>query len=197
MDLPRKLHNEDKLPDSGRRTLASFLHIVAIVTASVLLVFCAVACIAGVGNAIQSVEKYQHHWAEDAEKLGNGGDFLYFLYYLRTDGFVEVLLLLGLILLEFVLYLSYHRRARMKRPFLRALWILGAIMALHTAVFVHSRLIPTPNRLLEDWLLLDEVLLLYCGMANMTIFPSILYFFSYLCCSRVHCSAGENSKRTD
>ena len=186
MGLKKDIHDEGRAPSSGRQTLASFMHIMTVATISIFLVFLMVSCIAGIGDAMQSVEKYEIESAKDAEKLANGGAFLYWLYYVHTGALLKVLLLFGLVLLEFILYISCYRRAKAGRPMAGSFWFLGAVLAIHTAIFVHSQLIPEPSRLLDDWLLLEETLLLYRTLASITIGPSILFFFSYLCCFRVH-----------
>ena len=177
--------DENQGPLGGKRTLASFMHIMTMAV-SLLMMFCAfLPCVSSFLNAINSANRYyEFNAAGDAGILDSETRFLHFIHCLRTNGFLDYVVVLALILAEFRVYMTGYRSINCGKPIRRILWLLTAMLVIHTVARFHSSLITIPDggaKNLDDLKEIDKALGFYYNITYFTIIPCWLYFLSHLC----------------
>jgi hypothetical protein len=145
--------DENQEPLGGKRALASFIHIMTMAV-SLLMMFCAfLPCVTSFLNAVNSANGYYgSNAAGDAGILDSEIHFIHFLYYLRTNGFLDYVVVFALILAEFRVYMTGYRSINCGKPIRRTLWLLTAMLVIHTVARFHSSLITMPDGGAKTWM---------------------------------------------
>lgn len=157
-------HSESSLYKSSMTAYIAVLHQITCIFTVLLVLHCALQCLAAIADAYQSVKKYEY-----TAKIN---------YYLQDNHFLHYVLVLVCVGAEFFFYLIHYHRIQQKKSSIGVVSIFAVIMSVHFVVFLFSYFVSGSE--LPPFGAEDESMLLSRNFAKKTTLPTVAYFITIL-----------------